>query len=834
LTPAAALEQGARVDNEAVDRSSASLRTARALGGQRWGRAGAEAGYDAAAWLGGLLAAEWVTKDPANAGFSPAGDARLMLSVCLLSAGSGLLAGLYRGRYQRGSLDEVIGVAVACCGMALTLAIFGVILFAGRRADFETVTGGALFALPAMLAGRYALFAVRHRSRAAAIAATKIIVFGAGEAGSILVRRLACQPDAQYRPVAILDDDPAKRRLRIQGIPVLGDRTRMAAAAAQTGATVLVIALARASGTAIRDLTTQAEECGLTPKVIPSITEMINGGARIEGVRDPRISDLLGRRPVETDVAAVADHFADKRILVTGAGGSIGSELCRQLHRFGPAELIMLDRDESALHAMQLMLHGRALLDTDDTVLADIRDACRISEVFERFRPHIVFHAAALKHLPLLERYPAEALKSNIWGTLTVLEAASACGAESFVNISTDKAADPVSVLGYSKRIGERLTAHLARQSGGTYLSVRFGNVLGSRGSVLTALSAQVAAGGPVTVTHPQVSRYFMTADEAVQLVLQAAVIGDDGEVLVLDMGERVLIDDIARRLAARTEDEIDIVYTGLRPGEKLTEVLLGRGELHAPRPRHPLIQHAAVAPLHPDQVTSLDPNVGADYLRAALASCAEYVCPDLARSGTGGLTPPQHHEPRHQLVEQRSAVGVRPRRAPDRIGHVIIQAVSEQRSAVPRLVHAGQPSGQWFAGRPGPDRFAAADHLLQGERAYPYLRNHDHRMPHVRPGHGDDQVGMDQVSRGDLMAAVRSGIEAVGRHGRDRLGRRPLAVAQYPGRADRGAYAAHGELAPEQRRGHRGPARISGAQQQNAIHAKSPIMTISPKLSVS
>ena len=197
------------------------------------------------------------------------------------------------------------------------------------------------------------------------------------------------------------------------------------------------------------------------PKVIPSI-ELLNGGARIDGRARPADRDLLGRRPVETDLAAVAGHFAGKRILVTGAGGSIGSELCRQLHRFRPAELIMLDRDESALHAVQLTLHGRALLDSDETALADIRDARRIRQVFERFRPQIVFHAAALKHLPLLERYPAEALKTNVWGTLTVLEAAAACGVESFVNISTDKAADPVSVLGYSKRIAERLTAHVA------------------------------------------------------------------------------------------------------------------------------------------------------------------------------------------------------------------------------------------------------------------------------------------------------------------------------------------------------------------------------------
>ncbi len=712
--------------------------------------------------------------------------------------------------------------------MAVILAATGFALFAGQRAEIETVVGGGLFALPAMLGARYVLFAVRQRSRAPATAATEIIVFGAGEAGSILVHRLTCRPDAQYRPVAILDDDPAKRRLRIQGIPVLGDRSRMAEAAARTGATVLVIAIAEASGKTIRDLTVEAENCGLTPKVIPSITEMLNGGARIEGVRDPRISDLLGRRPVKTDVATVAGHFAGKRILVTGAGGSIGSELCRQLYQLHPAELIMLDRDESALHAMQLTLHGRALLDTDDTVLADIRDPRRITEVFEQCRPQIVFHAAALKHLPLLERYPAEALKSNVWGTLTVLEAAAASGVESFVNISTDKAADPVSVLGYSKRIGERLTAHLAGRADGTYLSVRFGNVLGSRGSVLTALSAQVAAGGPVTVTHPKVSRYFMTADEAVQLVLQAAVIGDEGEVLVLDTGERVLIDDIARRLAARAAVEIDIVYTGLRPGEKLTEVLLGHDELDAPRPHHSLIRHAAVAPLHPDQVIGLDPEGGPEYVRAALACCAGYVSPDLARSGTEGLVrvpgPADRHQSGDQPVEQCGGVGIRLRRTPDGVGHVVVQVVPEQGSAVPAVVGAVQPSGQWLASWPGPDRLPAPDYFLQGERARPDLRQRDHGLPDVRPGHPDDQVGSDQVSHRELAAAMRSGVEPVGGHGRDRLGRRPLAHSQQSsplcsGRANRPDCAAPGQPAHEQRFGHRGPAGVSGAKHQNLSH---------------
>ena len=584
-----------------------------------------EAACDAVAWLCGLLAAAGVTGALAGRGLTLSAALRAALAVCVLSAAAGLLAGLYRGRYQRGGLDELIGLGRAAGATAFALAVLGGHLVPGQRAPLHTVVGGTVFALLAMVGARHMVTAGRQWSRMATSAGVKVIVFGAGDAGAQLVHSLAHQPGAEYQPVAFLDDDPAKRHLRIHGISVLGDRTRIAEVAEQTGATVLVIAIARASGAAIRDLTRQAEQCGLIPKVIPSAAEILSGSASIEGVRDPRITDLLGRRPVRTDMDAVAEHFAGKRILVTGAGGSIGSELCRQLHRFGPAELIMLDRDESALHAIELALHGRALLDSDRLVLADIRDPGRIRQIFEQRRPEIVFHAAARKPLPLLERYPAEALKSNAWGTLAVLEAAAAFDVESFVNISTDKAADPVSVLGYSKRVAERLTAHMARQATGTYLSVRFGNVLGSRGSFLSALSAQAAAGGPLTVTHPGVSRYFMTVGEAVQLVLQAAVIGRDGEVLVLDMGEQVRIADIARRLAASAPGQVDIVYTGLRPGEKVAETLLGRGETGV-RLYHPLIRHVPVPPLAPHFVTCLDPGLPDDELRDALDQCAS--CP--------------------------------------------------------------------------------------------------------------------------------------------------------------------------------------------------------------
>jgi FlaA1/EpsC-like NDP-sugar epimerase len=615
-----------------------------------------EAGYDAVAWIGCLLVAARVLTDAyltrSAFWYGPT-------AIGLIVVGCGLAAGLYRSRYLRGSRDEVAAVVLAGFLTACCVAITGLVLVTGRRAVLETVLGGAAFALVAMLGARYVVFVARLRPRTPAPTAVKIIIFGAGDAGTQLIHRLATQRGAAYQPVAVLDDNPAKRRLRINGVPVLGGRRQMAEVAASTGAGVLVIAIAGGSGSGrvIRELTEAAERCGLVPKVIPSVRELLTGRAQIEGVRDPRISDLLGRRAVTTDMASVREHIAGKRVLVTGAGGSIGAELCRQLYQLGPAELIMLDRDESALHAVQLALRGRALLDSDETVLADIRDERRVREVFGRFRPEIVFHAAALKHLPLLERWPAEALKSNVWGTLTVLQAAADHGVQSFVNISTDKAANPVCVLGYSKRITERLTAYMSVRTGGAYLSVRFGNVLGSRGSVLTALSAQVAMGGPLTVTDPDVRRYFMLADEAVHLVLQAAAIGRGGEVLVLDMGEPVRIADIARRLAASTGRDPDIVFTGLRPGEKLTEDLLGDEETDL-RPRHPLISQVPVPALDPAEVTGLDPDAHPDSLRQVLARHAR----GPAHVGTMTIPPQEQAAPAARPAHAELASRPRPR----------------------------------------------------------------------------------------------------------------------------------------------------------------------------
>lgn len=343
------------------------------------------------------------------------------------------------------------------------------------------------------------------------------------------------------------------------------------------------------------------------------------------------VVDLLGRPEIDTDLDSVAGYLTGKRVLVTGAGGSIGSELCREIHRYAPAELMILDRDESALHALQLSLDGRASLDDRSVILADLRDAVTIRAIFQARRPQVVFHAAALKHLPMLERFPGEAVKTNVFGTLAVLEAAT--GVERFVCISSDKAANPCSVLGYTKRITERLTAHTAATSKGSFLSVRFGNVLGSRGSVLTTFQAQIAAGGPLVVTHRDVTRYIMTTREAVHLVIQAAAIGRRGEALVLQMGDPVRIDDVARRMAQLSPVPIDIEYCGLRPGEKLHEDLFGTGEIDL-RPVHPMISHVRVPPLDPAEVRLLDSNCRPDVLLSQLAAlCQSSANPEMVGS---------------------------------------------------------------------------------------------------------------------------------------------------------------------------------------------------------
>ncbi|MBN1173370.1 MAG: polysaccharide biosynthesis protein [Micromonosporaceae bacterium] len=582
-----------------------------------------QAVVDSWGWAAGLLFAAWFRYDF----LLPAPQLR---AVCLAAAaamvlhhvvGHSLL--LYRGRYAYGTFEETRAVFTTA-GMTTAALTVANLTFAGRPLPASVPLTGGVLALTVMFGARYLRrLQCERRIRPNATTSAPVLVVGAGNAGADLIRSMLHDRGGKYLPVGIIDDDPAKRRLRISGIPVLGGREDLAAAVAKTRAAAVVFAIPSAPPALLRTTRQVAEAAGVAFKVLPSMARMLDRPVAISDLRDVNVTDLLGRGQITTDLVSIAGYLTGKRILVTGAGGSIGSELCRQIHRHAPAELIMLDRDESALHAVQLSIHGKALLDGPDVVLADLRDPERIREIFAERRPQVVFHAAALKHQPLLEQYPAEALKTNVWGTQIILEAATDHDVEVLINISTDKAADPCSVLGYSKRVAERLTAYAAHRASGRYLSVRFGNVLGSRGSVVTAFAAQIASGGPITVTDPQVTRYFMTVQEAVALVIQAGAVGRPGEALVLDMGKPVRITDLATQMVSLSGEAIDIVYTGLRPGEKVAECLFGAGERDE-RPKHPLVSHVTVPPLDPSLARTIEPHCGREELVRQLVSICE------------------------------------------------------------------------------------------------------------------------------------------------------------------------------------------------------------------
>jgi FlaA1/EpsC-like NDP-sugar epimerase len=553
--------------------------------------------WDSGAWLVGLSAGTWLRYEGDAAEIDTDGLAWVLLVALLVHGVVAAPLGLYRGRHWTGSVDDAIGVTATVTTVGLVL--FVVVLLPSQPPVPRSVPlTGALIALLLSVGARVAVRRWRERSaQPDGRSAQRVIVLGAGLEGQQLVRSMTTENGSDYLPVALLDDDPELQHRRVCGVAVRGTRHDIAEVAGATGADLLVVASRNLDAASMHGVNSLATQLGLGVKVLPPLSELLRPEAGLSHLRDLDITDLLGRRPVEVDVAAIAGYLTGRRVLVTGAGGSIGSELCRQIHRYGPAELFMLDRDESALHSTQLSIHGSALLDSPDVILADIRDADSLTAVFGRCRPEVVFHAAALKHLPILQQYLDEARKTNVIGTQNVLEAAWCSGAQKFVNISTDKAANATSVLGRSKRIGERLVADAAAYTTGTYLSVRFGNVLGSRGSVLSRFTEQLAAGGPITVTHPEVTQFFMTIPEAVELVVHAAAIGRPGEALVLDMGEPVRIDDVAHQLMEIAGRSVRIIYTGLRPGEKLHEELFGDGERDQ-RPIHPAVSHVAVPPL--------------------------------------------------------------------------------------------------------------------------------------------------------------------------------------------------------------------------------------------
>ncbi|QEE60847.1 polysaccharide biosynthesis protein [Salinibacterium sp. dk2585] len=509
---------------------------------------------------------------------------------------------LYRGRYRIGSFHEVRALAVTVATTALIIAI--PVLVAGTL--FKIPRSTVLVALPMALVlmggARYMRRLLWERKLKPTDAAENTLVYGAGDLANFVIPQMLTTRTSRYLPVGLIDDSPAKSNFSISGVPVLGPGSQLQKIARDCEATTLIVCIGRADSTLIRKIKDQADEAGLRMLVFPLLSDILDGKSGLKDLKEVSIEDLIGRNPVDTDVESIADYLTGKRVLVTGAGGSIGSVLSQQIAKFSPAELMMLDRDESGLQSSQLSVDGHGLLDTKNVILADIRDRDTLLRIFADRRPEVVFHAAALKHLPMLEQYPEEAWQTNVLGTLNVLDAARSVGVVTFVNISTDKAANPTSVLGHSKRVAEKLTSWAAEETGRRYLSVRFGNVIGSRGSMLPTFSSLIAAGGPLTVTHPDVTRFFMTIPEACQLVVQAGGIGEPGEVLILDMGEPVRILDVARRMIEMSGKDVEIVFTGLRPGEKLHEELLGENESDA-RPRHPKISHARVEALAPDHL---------------------------------------------------------------------------------------------------------------------------------------------------------------------------------------------------------------------------------------
>lgn len=496
--------------------------------------------------------------------------------------------GLYRYLWRHASGAEAVRIVRA---ETVTWVLLGALLLVVRWVPLSVaIVSSALHTLGAGGIRYYARLA--HHRPAEPRDRSRILLVGAGDAGGRLLQAIGSDPASRLLPVAFVDDNPGKVGRRLGSVPVLGTVADLPGVAAQVGADEVVLAVPTASRTLVSRVSALAEEAGLPIRLLPPIHELVHGRVTMADVREVRIDDLLGRQQVQTDLAAVHRLISGKRVLITGAGGSIGSEIARQVAGFDPALLLLLDHDETHLYDVCTSLRYPAV-----QVLADIRQRAIVNQLFARYRPEVVFHAAAHKHVPLLEEHPCEAVKTNVSGTDSLVAAAAAFGVQRFVFVSTDKAVRPSSVMGATKRLGEHIVLSPPTQTG-VFCAVRFGNVLGSRGSVVPTFLRQIKAGGPVTVTDPRMTRFFMSIPEAVQLVLQAAAFATGGEIFMLDMGEPVNIRELAARLirlqGRRVGTDVEIRVVGMRPGEKLEE------ELHAPEEDPRRTPHPAIVQLRP------------------------------------------------------------------------------------------------------------------------------------------------------------------------------------------------------------------------------------------
>jgi FlaA1/EpsC-like NDP-sugar epimerase len=513
--------------------------------------------------------------------------------------------GLYRRLWRYASVSDVEMLMAAAGACAVVDGLLGVLLLplfgitSGRVSYAVILLSACLSALAIALPRLFSRVLARRDRRSRREDARRAIIVGAGVAGGMIVRELAENPQLGLIPVAVVDDDPSKHRLRLHNVPVLGPLNAICDVASAVAATDVVIAMPSAPGRAIRDVLRSASEAGLETRTVPGLYEILSGEKRVDALRQIQIQDLLRREPIRTNVDQVASLVTGKVVMVTGAGGSIGSELCRQLARFDPQCIVAVGRGENSIFEL-LQEFGRLFPRVPmNAVIADVRDRARMASVIGEHQPYSVFHAAAHKHVPLMEANVAEAVLNNVLGTQNVVALCAENDVEHFVLISTDKAVRPTSIMGATKRIAEHLVHQHALEHESAYVSVRFGNVLGSRGSVVPTFMRQIAEGGPVTVTHPDMVRYFMTIPEAVQLVLQASALGTQGEVFVLDMGDPVRVRDLATDLIALSGLEagidIEVRYTGIRPGEKLFEELFFKGD-HVTPTIHPKILRASDA----------------------------------------------------------------------------------------------------------------------------------------------------------------------------------------------------------------------------------------------
>ncbi len=489
------------------------------------------------------------------------------------------LFGLYGQMWRYASVQEARRVMLSgVTSFASVLVVVTLIGHGNRPLPLSVIVFGSAAAISAFGAVRFQSRLFAFRRRAVDVQRTRVLLMGAGDAGAQVLNDIFRNPQVDLQVVGLIDDDPRNRGRALHGVTVLGGRAAIPALAKKLNADQVLLAIPSATSELVREVAASCEEAGVSLRVLPSVREIVGGRVTARDLRDLRIEDLLGRQQVETDLASVRQLLRGRRVLITGAGGSIGSEIARQVRDFEPATLILVDNDETHLHDLLVTIESSRTT----SVLADVRERERVLEVFREHRPQVVFHAAAHKHVPILEDHPQEAFRTNVLGTANVVEAATLAGTERFVLISTDKAVRPSSVMGGSKRMAEQIVRGLPGH--GTVLcAVRFGNVLGSRGSVVPTFLSQIAAGGPVTVTDPEMTRYFMSVEEAVQLVLQAGALARGGEVFTLEMGQPVNILDLANRLirlSGRVPGrDIAVQVIGARPGEKVHEELVDDDE---------------------------------------------------------------------------------------------------------------------------------------------------------------------------------------------------------------------------------------------------------------